>query len=45
MNYSRRSLQAVTLPDGCYILGGFDGYNYLNSVERYDDVNDTWISI
>lgn len=31
----RRALTAVTLPDGIYAIGGFDGFNYLSSVERY----------
>ncbi|KAL4437683.1 hypothetical protein ABPG74_012358 [Tetrahymena malaccensis] len=45
MNQCRRSLQVVTLPDGFYILGGFDGQNYLSSVEKYDDANDQWVLI
>lgn len=32
----RRALSAVTLADGIYAIGGFDGQNYLNSVEKYD---------
>lgn len=44
MNVPRRALTAVTLPDGIYAIGGFDGnsfffyflgFNYLNSVEKY----------
>lgn len=35
LNTPRRALAAVTLPDGIYAIGGFDGFNYLNSVEKY----------
>lgn len=34
LNTPRRALAAVTLPDGIYAIGGFDGFNYLNSVEK-----------
>jgi influenza virus NS1A-binding protein len=34
LNIPRRALSAVTLPDGIYAIGGFDGKNYLSSVER-----------
>ena len=37
MNVPRRALSSVKLPDGIYAVGGFDGFNYLNSVERYDE--------
>lgn len=37
LNIPRRALSAVTLPDGIYAIGGFDGYNYLSSVEKYDE--------
>lgn len=37
LNVPRRALSAVALPDGIYAVGGFDGSQYLNSVERYDD--------
>lgn len=36
MNTSRRALSAVTLADGIYAIGGFDGMSYLRSVEKYD---------
>lgn len=42
-NYGRRALNALTLPDGIYAIGGFDGDDYLSSVECYDDINDKWI--
>lgn len=34
LNVARRALSAVTLPDGIYAMGGFDGFNYLGSVEK-----------
>lgn len=34
LNRPRRALCAVTLPDGIYAVGGFDGVSYLNSVEK-----------
>lgn len=34
LNRPRRALCAVTLPDGIYAIGGFDGNNYINSVEK-----------
>lgn len=27
-------MSSVTLPDGVYVLGGFDGQKYLDSCER-----------
>lgn len=35
LNIPRRALSAVALPDGIYAIGGFDGNNYLSSIERY----------
>ena len=34
LNVPRRALSAVTLPDGIYAIGGFDGQTYLSSVEK-----------
>lgn len=34
MNECRRALAAVTLPDGIYAIGGYNGKKYLDSVER-----------
>ena len=31
-----RAHQAVALPDGIYIIGGFDGSNYLNTLWKLD---------
>lgn len=35
LNVQRRALSAVAFPDGIYVVGGFDGENYLSSVEKY----------
>jgi hypothetical protein len=35
MSESRRALNAVALPDGIYVLGGYNGKEYLNTTERY----------
>ncbi|KAM3139361.1 hypothetical protein pb186bvf_008581 [Paramecium bursaria] len=43
LNVPRRALASVSLPDGIYVIGGFDGGQYLNSVEKYDDGR--WILI
>lgn len=45
MSNQRRALSAVSLPNGVYAIGGFDGEKYLNSVERYDQDSDQWISV
>ena len=34
MNTPRRSLCAVALPDGIYVMGGYDGAHYLSSCEK-----------
>lgn len=45
MQIPRRALSAVTLADGIYAIGGFDGSSYLNSVEKYDEYSNTWTMI
>lgn len=35
MTEARRALAAVALPDGIYAIGGYDGKQYLSSVEKY----------
>lgn len=30
-----RALCAVALPDGIYVLGGYNGKEYLNTVQKY----------
>lgn len=37
MSVARRALAAVSMPDGIYSIGGFNGSSYLSSVEKYDD--------
>ena len=36
MNQKRKGCSVVCMPDGLYVLGGFDGCQYLKSVEKYD---------
>ena len=38
MNECRRSHATVTMPDGVYAIGGFNGAKYLGSVEKYNRV-------
>lgn len=45
MQIPRRALSAVTLADGIYAIGGFDGQNYLRSVEKYDEYSNTWTMV
>jgi len=35
LNEPRRSLNAVVLSQNIYAIGGFNGFQYLNSVEKY----------
>ena len=41
----RRAAAAVSLPTGIYIIGGYDGTNYLASVERLDPVRGRWVEM
>lgn len=43
LNEPRRALAAVSLPDGVYAIGGYNGSRYLGSMERYDEVKNKWI--
>lgn len=36
MNQKRKGCSVVCMPDGLYAIGGFDGCQYLKSVEKYD---------
>lgn len=36
MKEARRALAAVALPDGIYAIGGYDGRQYLATVEKFD---------
>ena len=40
LNEPRRALAAVSLPDGVYAIGGYNGSKYLGSMERYDEIKD-----
>jgi len=35
MDEGKRAISAVALPDGLYVLGGYNGKEYLNSVQKY----------
>lgn len=42
MDGGKRALNAVALPDGLYVLGGYNGKEYLNTVQRYDYFTQKW---
>lgn len=42
MKDPRRAFQVVRLPDGFYVMGGFDGSKCLSSVEKFDDSTNQW---
>lgn len=42
MNQCRKGLAAISMPDGIYAIGGFDGCQYLKSVEKYDFMTKKW---
>lgn len=43
MAIKRRAMGVVTLLDGVYAIGGFDGERYLSSVERMDEASGEWV--
>ncbi|OMJ73023.1 hypothetical protein SteCoe_28379 [Stentor coeruleus] len=45
MSTPRRALSAVTLPDGIYALGGYDGSKYLRTLEKYDIRMGKWVNL
>jgi hypothetical protein len=45
MSTPRRALSVVTLPDGIYALGGYDGSKYLRSLEKFDIRMAKWINL
>ena len=45
MNEGRRALAAVAMPDGIYAIGGYNGKDYISSVERYDIIEDNWTMV
>ena len=42
MQEARRALAAVALPDGIYAIGGYDGRQYLSTVEKFDLQKQQW---
>ncbi len=42
MNQKRKGCSVVCMPDGIYVLGGYDGCQYLKSVEKYDFSTKKW---
>jgi influenza virus NS1A-binding protein len=42
MNMKRKGCAGVRMPDGIYVIGGFDGCQYLKSVEKFDFVTKKW---
>lgn len=45
MNQARRALATVALPDGIYAIGGYDGKQYLSTVEKFDLEKQKWITV
>ena len=45
MSTPRRALSVVTLPDGVYAVGGYDGSKYLKTLEKYDIRMGKWIGL
>lgn len=45
MNTPRKAACSVLMPDGIYVLGGYDGNNYLKSCEKYDFNTKKWKNI
>mmetsp|Transcript_16547 Transcript_16547/g.15847 ORF Transcript_16547/g.15847 Transcript_16547/m.15847 type:complete len:115 (+) Transcript_16547:1465-1809(+) len=42
MSQGKRALNAVALPDGIYVLGGYNGQEYVNTVERLEFATFKW---
>ncbi len=40
-----RALSASVMPDGVYILGGYNGEQYVSDVHRYDVLSQQWKSM
>lgn len=45
MRDRRRALAVVTLPDGVFAIGGYDGQRYLSSVEKFCPQQQRWIQM
>ena len=43
MKFARRALAAATLADGIYAIGGFNGKDYMSSVEKYEEGSKKWV--
>ncbi len=41
----RKSACSVIMPDGIYVIGGYDGNSYLKSCEKYDFNSKKWKNI
>mmetsp|Transcript_17829 Transcript_17829/g.12783 ORF Transcript_17829/g.12783 Transcript_17829/m.12783 type:complete len:115 (+) Transcript_17829:1012-1356(+) len=37
-----RAHSVVSLPDGIYVLGGFNGVSYVNNVDRFEPSSGSW---
>jgi influenza virus NS1A-binding protein len=42
LNNNRKGFCAVMMPDGIYVIGGYNGSDYLRSVEKYDFNQKRW---
>ncbi|XP_037367522.1 kelch-like protein 4 [Talpa occidentalis] len=42
LNVPRDAVAVCTLGDKLYVVGGYDGHNYLNTVESYDAQKNEW---
>lgn len=45
MSTARKGAYAVYMPDGIYILGGYDGCNFLKSCEKYCFNTKSWTNL
>lgn len=45
MLHARKALCGVATPSGIIVMGGYDGQQYLNSVERLDITRGEWQSL
>lgn len=46
MNTARAFMSAAAVQDQyAYLFGGLSDYQLLNSIEKYDVITDTWISL
>ena len=45
MSVARSNFSSVVFEDQIYAIGGFDGFNRLSSVERYNPKTDSWVIV